>query len=74
MRNISEEKRGNGHKFWELVLSNVIGTAVGYAIAYYTTRQNFRAEKYIDKTIEFLEGVKKKTQSPGYEPEKKQDI
>jgi len=67
---MEESKNGSKHYFWELVLSNVIGTAVGYAIAYYTTRQNLKVDKYIDKTIGFLEGVKKKSQ-PGYEPERK---
>ena len=69
---MADEKRGNGHYFWELVLSNVIGTAVGYAMAYYATKQNVRLDRYVDKTIGFLESVKKKSQ-PGYEP-RREDI
>ncbi len=68
---MAEEKQDGKHYFWELVLSNVIGTAVGYAMAYYATKQNLKLDKYVDKTISFLEGVKKKSQQPEYAPGRK---
>lgn len=67
---MAEEKK-NGHYFWELVLSNVIGTAIGYAMAYYATKQNLKLDRYVDKTINFLEGVKKKSQQSEYGLERK---
>ena len=67
---MADEKPNGKHYFWELVLSNVIGTALGYAAAYYATKQNVRLDKYIDRTIGFLENVKKKSQ-PGYESNRK---
>ena len=69
---MAENGKENRHYFWELVLSNVVGTAVGYALAYYATRQSPRVDGYIDKTIGFLESVRKKSQ-PGYET-RREDI
>lgn len=63
-----ERKQGRGY-FWELVLSNVLGTAVGYALAYYATKRSLKVDGYIDRAVEFLEGVRKKSRQPGYETE-----
>ncbi len=64
---MAEEKKEGKSYFWELVLSNVIGTAVGYALAYYATSRNNKIDRYIDRAINFLENVKKKSQQPSYE-------
>ena len=58
------EKKNN---FWEIAVSGLVGTAVGYVISYYVNdSKKSRLDEYLDRTINFLEDVKDRRQSSDY--------
>ena len=61
---MEEKEKG---RFWELVLSTLVGTAAGYVIAHYASgRKGPNLDRYIDKGIGFLEDMKRRDRPPGY--------